>query len=257
MKRDGFEDLFTKVGGVVLANACGPCIGQWKRGDIKEGKNTIVHSYNRNFAGRADGNNDTMAFVGSPEIVTALGLAGTLKFNPAIDELDGPHGKWKLAPPKVIELPASGFEQGEPVYIAPAADGSHLEVIIAKSERLQRLLPFDAWDGKDYLDMPILIKAKGKCTTDHISAAGPWLKYRGHLDNIANNMLIGATNADNMKQNLVYNHLNGQYEAVPKVARDYKAKGIKWVVIGDQNYGEGSSREHAALEVLLCFFLAS
>jgi aconitate hydratase len=250
--RDGQAEVFSKVGGVVLANACGPCIGQWDRQDVKKGeKNSIITSYNRNFTGRNDGNPATHAFVASPELVTAMIFAGDLTFNPATDTLKTPDGKtFKFEAPNGNELPPRGYDPGQNTYQAPPADRSKLSVKVSPtSDRLQLLTPFAKWDGKDYKDMPILIKVKGKCTTDHISMAGPWLKYRGHLDNISNNMLIGAINIENDKANSVKNILNGQFEAVPKTARDYKAKGIKWVVIGDENYGEGSSREHAALEV--------
>jgi len=249
--RDGQMATLEKVGGQVLANACGPCIGQWKRDDIKAGQaNTIVSSYNRNFARRNDGNEATHAFVTSPEIVTALAIAGRLSFNPLKDTLKDKDGKeFKFLPPTGDSLPSRGFDAGEDTYQAPAEDGSSVSVKInPKSDRLQELKPFTAWDGKDYLDMPILIKAKGKCTTDHISMAGSWLKYRGHLDNISNNLLIGATNAENGKANQVKNIQTGQFGTVPDVGRQYKAKGVGWVVIGDENYGEGSSREHAALE---------
>jgi len=247
--RDGIIDTFTKAGGAVLANACGPCIGQWKREDVKKGeKNTIVTSYNRNFTGRNDANNATHAFVTSPELVTALALAGRLSFNPLTDTLTGADGKpFKLSDPMGVELPPKGFDPGANTYQAPA--GSAVEVRIdPKSDRLQKLEPFNAWNGKDLEDLPILIKAKGKCTTDHISMAGPWLKFRGHLDNISNNLLIGAINAENGKANAVQNVFTGKVDAVPATARDYKKRGVQWVVIGDQNYGEGSSREHSALE---------
>jgi len=251
MERDGIIAVFEKVGGKILSNACGPCIGQWNRTDIKKGdKNTIIHSFNRNFVSRADGNPETYAFVASPEMVTATALAGVLGFNPEKDTLKGADGaEWKLATPKGESIPAHGFEHGKDLYTPPAKDGSSVVVPIpAGSERLQSLKPFDAWDGKDFIDSPILIKIKGKCTTDHISAAGPWLKFRGHLDNISNNLLIGAINSDNGKANSVFNHIDGTYGEVPAVARAYKAHGLRWVVIGDTNYGEGSSREHAALE---------
>jgi aconitate hydratase len=250
--RDGQADVFAKIGGVVLANACGPCIGQWDRQDVKKGeKNSIITSYNRNFTGRNDGNPATHAFVASPEIVTAMIFSGSLEFNPVTDTLKTKDGKdFKFTAPHGNELPPRGYDPGVNTYLAPPDDRSNLSVKVSPtSDRLQLLTPFAKWDGKDYKDMPILIKVKGKCTTDHISMAGPWLKYRGHLDNISNNMLIGAINIENDKPNSVKNILNGQFEAVPKTARDYKAKGIKWVVIGDENYGEGSSREHAALEV--------
>lgn len=250
--RDGIMKTLTDAGGVVLANACGPCIGQWDRKDVKKGeKNSIITSYNRNFTGRNDANPATHAFVASPEIVTAYAFAGTLDFNPLTDTLKGKDGKpFKFSPPSGDELPPKGYDRGQDTYQPPPADRSKIEVDIdPKSTRLQKLTPFAKWDGKDALDMPVLIKVKGKCTTDHISAAGPWLKYRGHLDNISNNMLIGAINIENNKANEVKNLLNGKYEPIPAVARQYKSKDIPWVVIGDENYGEGSSREHAALEV--------
>nr|XP_023026808.1 probable aconitate hydratase, mitochondrial isoform X1 [Leptinotarsa decemlineata] len=251
IERDGISQTLAEFGGTVLANACGPCIGQWDRKDVKKGeKNTIVTSYNRNFTGRNDANPATHCFVTSPELVTALSIAGRLDFNPLEDELQGAGGKkFKLSPPFGDELPNKGFDPGQDTYVAPVEDGSKLSVDVdPKSQRLQLLQPFDKWDGKDLEDMTILIKVKGKCTTDHISAAGPWLKYRGHLDNISNNMFISATNAENNELNKVKNQLTGEWGAVPDVARYYKAKGVKWVAIGDENYGEGSSREHAALE---------
>jgi len=251
MERDGIIDTFQKVGGVILNNACGPCIGQWERTDIKKGdKNSIIHSFNRNFVARADGNKETNAFVASPEIVTITGLAGYLGFNPETDFLKDSQGKeWKLKVPTGLSIPKKGFANGKDLYTAPVADGSDVVVPISPdSQRLQKLEPFAPWDGKNIIDAPILIKVKGKCTTDHISMAGPWLKYRGHLDNISNNMLINAVNAENGKTNCVVNFLTGKEGEVPATARDYKAKGIKWVVIADTNYGEGSSREHAALE---------
>lgn len=251
IERDGIAETFRNFGATVLANACGPCIGQWDRKDVKKGeKNTIVTSYNRNFTGRNDANPATHAFVTSPELVTALSIAGRLDFNPLTDSLTGKDGKqFKLKAPFGDELPSKGFDPGMDTYDAPPSDGSKVKVDVdPKSQRLQLLEPFDVWDGKDHTDMTILIKVKGKCTTDHISAAGPWLKYRGHLDNISNNMFIGATNAENNEMNKIRNATTGEWGAVPDVARDYKAKGIKWVAIGDENYGEGSSREHAALE---------
>ncbi|KJE93284.1 aconitase 2 [Capsaspora owczarzaki ATCC 30864] len=249
--RDGQAKTLSDIGGVVLANACGPCIGQWDRRDIKHGeKNSIITSFNRNFTARNDANPATHAFVASPEIVTAMAIAGSLAFNPETDTLTDKNGKpFKLQPPTGDELPARGFDAGEDTYQGPPADGSNVKVDVdPKSARLQLLSPFNKWDGKDFANMPILIKAKGKCTTDHISMAGPWLKYRGHLDNISNNMLIGAINAENDKPNSVKNQLTSEFGGVPDVARAYKAKGVKWVVFGDENYGEGSSREHAALE---------
>jgi len=249
--RDSFIDTFTGIGGEVLANACGPCIGQWKRTDVKQGeKNSIITSYNRNFTGRNDANPATHAFVASPEIVTAMALSGSLTFNPETDSLIGSKGeKFKLQPPQGDELPAKGFDSGEDTYQPPAKNATKIQVIVdPKSDRLQVLEPFSPWNGKDLENMLILLKVKGKCTTDHISMAGPWLKYRGHLDNISNNMFIGAINAENGKANSVKNQLTGEYSEVPSVARSYKKAGIPWVVIGDENYGEGSSREHAALE---------
>ena len=252
IKRDGQLEIFEKVGGLVLANACGPCIGQWKRHDVKEGeKNSIITSYNRNFSKRNDGNSATHSFVASPEIVTAMALAGTLTFNPLTDSIINEKGESvKLDTPTGNELPEHGFLKGEDGFIAPVEDGSNVEVVVnPESQRLQILEPFEMHDlNKDYKDLNILLKAKGKCTTDHISMAGPWLKYRGHLDNISNNMFIGAVNSFNDKVNSVKNQLNGNYEEVPRVARQYKDKKIGWVVIGEENYGEGSSREHAAME---------
>lgn len=251
IERDGIAKTFKEFGGTVLANACGPCIGQWDRRDVKKGeKNTIVTSYNRNFTGRNDANPATHCFVTSPELVTALSIAGRLDFNPLTDELTGADGKkFKLDAPFGDELPQKGFDPGMDTYEAPPSDGSKVKVDVdPKSQRLQLLNPFDTWNGKDLTDMTVLIKVKGKCTTDHISAAGPWLKYRGHLDNISNNMFIGATNIENNEMNKIKNQLTGEWAGVPDVARFYKAKGIAWVAVGDENYGEGSSREHAALE---------
>ena len=251
IERDGIAEILRNFGGTVLANACGPCIGQWDRQDIKKGdKNTIVTSYNRNFTGRNDANPATHAFVTSPELVTALSIAGRLDFNPVTDKLKGKDGKeFLLKDPFGDELPSRGFDPGMETYDAPPVDGSSVKVDVSPtSERLQLLEPFDKWDGKDLTDMTILIKVKGKCTTDHISAAGPWLKYRGHLDNISNNMFIGAVNAENSEMNKVKNQLNGEWGKVPDVARHYKKNNVKWVAVGDENYGEGSSREHAALE---------
>jgi aconitate hydratase len=249
--RDGLIEKFETAGATVLANACGPCIGQWNRSDVpKDTPNSIVTSYNRNFAKRNDGNAGTHAFVASPEITTALAIAGRLDFNPLTDSLTTPSGKpFKFSPPVGDELPKRGFNAGDNTFQAPPADGSKVSVAVdASSQRLQLLAPFDRWDGKDFLNIPVLIKAKGKCTTDHISMAGPWLKYRGHLENISNNMLIGAENAENGKTNEVQSQLNGKFGKVPDVAREYKKANLGWVVIGDENYGEGSSREHAALE---------
>uniref|UniRef100_A0A2K6TZX2 Aconitate hydratase, mitochondrial n=1 Tax=Saimiri boliviensis boliviensis TaxID=39432 RepID=A0A2K6TZX2_SAIBB len=251
IERDGYAQVLRDVGGIVLANACGPCIGQWDRKDIKKGeKNTIVTSYNRNFTGRNDANPETHAFVTSPEIVTALAIAGTLKFNPETDYLTGKDGKkFKLEAPDADELPKAEFDPGQDTYQHPPKDSSGQHVDVSPtSQRLQLLEPFDKWDGKDLEDLQILIKVKGKCTTDHISAAGPWLKFRGHLDNISNNLLIGAINIENGKANSVRNAVTQEFGPVPDTARYYKKHGIRWVVIGDENYGEGSSREHAALE---------
>jgi aconitate hydratase len=252
IERDGQLELFEKIGGVVLANACGPCIGQWNRHDVKDGeKNSIITSYNRNFSKRNDGNAATHAFVASPEIVTAFALAGKLTFNPLTDTLVNEKCEIvKLDVPKGEELPHLGFLKGAEGYITPAIDGAAVQVYIdPNSQRLQKLFPFVHPDvQKDFKDLLLLIKVKGKCTTDHISMAGPWLRYRGHLDNISNNMFIGAVNYFNDKTNSVKNQLTGKYEEVPKTARDYKSKGIGWVVVGEENYGEGSSREHAAME---------
>ena len=249
--RDGFLDTFDKMGGVVLANACGPCIGQWARhGAEKQEKNSIITSFNRNFAKRADGNPNTHAFVASPEIVTALAIAGDLTFNPLTDSLINSEGNQvRLEEPRGLELPTKGFAVEDAGYQAPAEDGSKVQVLVAPtSDRLQLLDSFAAWEGVDLKGMKLLIKAKGKCTTDHISMAGPWLKYRGHLDNISNNMLIGAVNAYNDATNSVKNQLTGGYGEVPATQRAYKAAGIGSIVVGDENYGEGSSREHAAME---------
>ncbi|MFC0263356.1 aconitate hydratase [Fontibacter flavus] len=251
VERDGFLDVFGKMGGVVLANACGPCIGQWARhGADKQEKNSIITSFNRNFAKRADGNPNTHAFVASPEVVTALAIAGDLTFNPMTDTLTNEDGQQvKLDEPKGLELPTKGFAVEDAGYQAPAQDGSKVQVIVdPQSERLQLLEPFKAWEGTDLKGLKLLIKAKGKCTTDHISMAGPWLRYRGHLDNISNNMLIGAVNAYNEETNKVKNQLTGEYGEVPAVQRQYKLQGIGSIVVGDENYGEGSSREHAAME---------
>jgi aconitate hydratase len=251
IERDGFIDTFEKIGATVFANACGPCIGMWDRdGAEKEERNTIVHSFNRNFSKRADGNPNTLAFVGSPELVTAMAIAGDLGFNPLTDTLINEDGEEvRLDAPTGDELPPKGFDAEDPGFQAPAADGSGVQVAVnPESERLQLLAPFDAWDGKNITGAKLLIKAFGKCTTDHISMAGPWLRFRGHLDNISNNMLIGAVNAFNQKTNSVKNQLTGTYDAVPAVARAYKAAGVPSIVVGDHNYGEGSSREHAAME---------
>ncbi|RYN42351.1 Aconitate hydratase [Alternaria tenuissima] len=251
IERDGQLKTFEEFGGMVLANACGPCIGQWDRKDVKKGEaNSIISSYNRNFTGRNDANPATHSFVTSPDLVVAMTIAGRLDFNPLKDELTAADGsKFKLKEPTGLGLPTNGYDPGQDTYQAPPEDRASVSVAVSPtSDRLQLLSPFSAWDGKDAKDLPILIKCQGKTTTDHISMAGPWLKYRGHLDNISNNMLIGAINAENGEANKVKNALNGEYGAVPDVARDYKKNGVPWVVIGDWNYGEGSSREHAALE---------
>jgi aconitate hydratase len=248
--RDGQLKTLETIGGTVLANACGPCIGQWKREDITPGeRNSIITSFNRNFQKRNDGNAETLAFIGSPEIVTAFALSGSLKFNPLTDTLKGTDGKeFKLNPPTAQELPEQGFIADETGFIPPAKDGDKVVVDVKPdSERLQLLLPFEAWDGKDYVDLPILMKALGKCTTDHISAAGPWLRYRGHLDRISDNMFISATNAFTNEIGTGLDVLANDRKPYPAVARNYKANGLGWVAVGDQNYGEGSSREHAAM----------
>lgn len=250
-ERDGLLGTFTDLNATIFTNACGPCIGMWDRvGAEKAEKNTIVHSFNRNFAKRADGNPNTYAFVASPELVAAIAIAGDLSFNPLTDTLVNSKGETvKLDPPTGDELPNKGFAVEDAGYQAPAADGSGVQVAVAPtSDRLQLLDPFTAWEGTDLKGLKLLIKAKGKCTTDHISMAGPWLKYRGHLDNISNNMLIGAVNFFNEKTDNVKNQLTGEYGAVPATQRAYKAKGIGSIVVGDENYGEGSSREHAAME---------
>ena len=251
IERDGFIKEFEEAGGIVLANACGPCIGQWARHiDDPNRKNTIITSFNRNFAKRNDGLSSTHAFVASPEIVTALALSGSISFNPLKDKLKNAKGdEVLLKEPSGFELPPKGFDVGDAGYQAPAADGSGIQVKVAPdSKRLQLLEPFKAWEGTDLKGLKLLIKAKGKCTTDHISMAGAWLKFRGHLDNISNNMLIGAVNFFNEKTDTVKNQLTGEYGPVPATARAYKAAGTGSVVVGDENYGEGSSREHAAME---------
>ncbi|HRZ96756.1 MAG TPA: aconitate hydratase [Paludibacter sp.] len=250
-ERDGVLAEFESVGGIVMANACGPCIGQWKREtDQPERANSIITSFNRNFAKRADGNPNTHTFIGSPEIVAALTVAGDLCFNPLTDTLLNDKGEQvKLTEPKGFELPLLGFDVKDAGYVAPVEDGSQVQVNInPESNRLQVLVPFAPWDGNDYIDQPLLIKAKGKCTTDHISMAGPWLRFRGHLDNISDNMLIGAVNAFTEKTNAVLDPETGEYMAVPALARKYKAKGVGSIVVAEENYGEGSSREHAAME---------
>ena len=250
-ERDGFLSIFENLNAKIFTNACGPCIGQWARkGADLQKKNSIVHSFNRNFAKRADGNPNTHAFVASPEIVAAIAISGRLDFNPITDSLTNAEGeKVKLDEPSGWELPPKGFEVEDAGYLAPSSDGSKIEVTVSEtSERLQILEPFEPWNGENILDAKLLIKALGKCTTDHISMAGPWLRYRGHLDNISNNCLIGAVNAFNNKTNFVKNQLNGEYQGVPDVQRAYKKNNIDTVVVGDHNYGEGSSREHAAME---------
>ncbi len=250
-ERDGILAKFDQIGGVVLANACGPCIGQWARHNKNpEKKNSIITSFNRNFAKRNDGNPNTHSFVASPEIVTALTIAGDLTFNPLTDKLVNENGeKVGLEEPQGIDFPPQGFAVEDAGYQAPAKNGSHIEVLVdPQSDRLQILEGFAPWDGKDLFGLKLLIKAKGKCTTDHISMAGPWLKYRGHLDNISNNLLTGATNAFNEKTDYVKNPMTNNYEGVPQVARTIKAAGEFSMVIGEDNYGEGSSREHAAME---------
>ncbi|GAB5539085.1 MAG: aconitate hydratase [Salibacteraceae bacterium] len=249
--RDGFIGIFEDLGATVFTNACGPCIGQWARaGADEEKKNTIVHSFNRNFSKRADGNPNTHAFVTSPEMVAAIAISGQLDFNPMTDTLVNENGEEvKLEEPTGHELPPKGFDVEDPGYQAPAENGRNVEVVVKEdSERLQLLTPFEPWDGKNITGAKLLIKAYGKCTTDHISMAGPWLRYRGHLDNISNNCLIGAVNAFGEMTNAVVNQLTGKVDEVPNVARAYKAAGIPSIVVGDHNYGEGSSREHAAME---------
>ncbi|MFW5754363.1 MAG: aconitate hydratase [Marinilabiliaceae bacterium] len=251
IERDGYINLFEKMGGKVFANACGPCIGMWAReGAEKQEENTIIHSFNRNFAKRADGNPNTHAFVASPELVTAMAISGQLGFNPITDTLTNEKGEEvRIDPPTGFELPPKGFDVKDAGYQPPAKDGSKVEIKVKPdSQRLQLLEPFQPWDGQNITGAKLLIKAEGKCTTDHISMAGPWLRFRGHLDNISDNLLIGAVNAFNHESNKVKNQLTGEYGKVPDVQRAYKAKGIPTVVVGDHNYGEGSSREHAAME---------
>ncbi|MGI0011734.1 MAG: aconitate hydratase, partial [Nitrosopumilaceae archaeon] len=251
IERDGQMDSLKAIGATVLANACGPCIGQWKRPELKPGEpNTIVTSFNRNFPGRNDGRRETLSFMGSPELVIAMALGGNLSFNPLKDWLIAPDGsKFKLEPPKKApEVPPRGFKNVKDVYVPPAENPENVEVIINKeSNRLQKLEPFPEWDGKDFNELPVLLKAKGKCTTDHISPAGSWLFYRGHIDKISDNLLLGAVNAYNNEVGKGKNTINGKLEPFPQIARQYKEKGTKWIVIGDNNYGEGSSREHAAM----------
>jgi aconitate hydratase len=251
IERDGQMNSLKDIGATVLANACGPCIGQWNRPELKPGeKNTIVTSYNRNFPGRNDGKRDTMNFIGSPEIIIAFALSGKLSFNPLKDQLVAADGtKFKLEPPKPApEVPEKGFIIPEGIFVPPPKNSDNIDVIIdSNSKRLQRLEPFSIWDGKDFEEIPLMVKAKGKCTTDHISPAGAWLSLRGHIDNLSDNMLLGAVNAFNDEVGKGKNFLNGKLEPFSKIARQYKEKGIRWVIIGDHNYGEGSSREHAAM----------
>jgi len=256
IERDGQMAVLQSIGGKVLANACGPCIGQWQRDDLarkpagEARKNAIITSFNRNFPRRNDGMAETLAFMGSPEIVIAYSLAGRLDFDPLTDALPGGDGKpWKLQPPKPApDLPANGFVRDEAGYVSPPESGDALEVTIAEnSERLQRLTPFPAWDGKDFTDLPVILKARGACTTDHISPAGPWLKYRGHLDKISDNLFAAAANAFTGETGNGLNPLTGKKEGLAAIARALKDRGIRWVAVGDANYGEGSSREHAAM----------
>jgi aconitate hydratase len=251
IRRDGLVDTFTKMGGTVLANACGPCIGQWKRSDVGAGQpNTIVSSFNRNFPGRNDGSQATLSFITSPEIVTALAFAGTLAFNPLTDTLEAPDGRRvRFTAPEADELPRDGFIGGREGYEEPAADPDSVRIEIREnSERLQLLGPFPAWNGQDYVDLPVLVKTKGKTTTDHISPAGPWLRFRGHLDRISDNMFLGATNAFTGEVGQGVNPLTGAAgQPLARIARALKAAGQSWMAIGDENYGEGSSREHAAM----------
>jgi aconitate hydratase len=250
-ERDGILAEFESVGGIIMANACGPCIGQWKREtDEPERPNSIITSFNRNFAKRNDGNPNTHTFISSPEIVAALTIAGDLCFNPITDTLTNEKGeKIKLNEPKGYELPPKGYDVKDAGFIAPSENGQQTEILIdPQSKRLQKLEAFPAWDGNDFLNLPLLIKAKGKCTTDHISMAGPWLRFRGHLDNISDNMLIGAVNSFNDKTNAVLDSETKEYVAVPTLARKLKTQNLGSVVVAEENYGEGSSREHAAME---------
>ena len=251
IERDGQMDSLKAIGATVLANACGPCIGQWRRPEIKQGEpNTIVTSFNRNFPGRNDGRRETMSFMGSPEIVIALAFGGKISFNPLKDSLTATDGsEFMLEPPKKApEVPDNGFTSAEGVYVPPSENPENIEVVINKnSNRLQKLEPFPAWDGEDFQELPVLVKTKGKCTTDHISPAGAWLMYRGHLDKISDNMFLGAVNAHNDEVGKGKNLLSGIIESFPEIARQYKEKGMRWAVVGDSNYGEGSSREHAAM----------
>ena len=248
MERDGFTEIFEKAGGTILANACGPCIGQWKRQDNITEKNSIMTSYNRNFAKRNDGNEKTHTFVTSPEHVVMCGFAGNIDFDPKMDIIQNDKGEeFQFKPVHKRPLPKKGFDKGNISFVEPSTHGKNI-IIEKDSNRLAILERFKPWNGQDIIMKPVLIKVKGKCTTDHISMAGPWLKYRGHIDNISNNMLIGAVNADNNKVNLTYNQLTKKFEKVPQVARYYKLKKEPWIIVGDENYGEGSSREHAAIE---------
>ncbi|MFM7861312.1 MAG: aconitate hydratase [Candidatus Nitrosotenuis sp.] len=251
IERDGQMQMLDDIGATVLANACGPCIGQWSRPELKnDNPNTIITSFNRNFPGRNDGKRNTMNFIGSPELIIALSLGGRLSFNPINDELTAQDGtKFKLAPPEIApDVPKDGFKTGVDVYVSPSQNPDSVSVIIdPSSSRLQKLEPFTPWDGNDYIDLPIMVKAKGKCTTDHISPAGAWLSYRGHLDKLSDNLLLGAVNAFSGDVGKGKNTLDNIVESFPSIARKYKSKGLKWVIIGDTNYGEGSSREHAAL----------
>jgi len=251
IERDGQMESLRSIGATVLANACGPCIGQWSRPELKKGEqNTIVTSYNRNFPGRNDGKRETMNFIASPELVIALALGGNLSFNPLTDSLTSTDGsKFRLKPPQIApEIPTNGFKKTEGIYIPPSQNPEEIEVVINKnSKRLQELEPFPIWNGQDFHELPILVKAKGKCTTDHISPAGAWLSYRGHLDNLSDNMLLGAVNAFNDQVGNGKNILNNKIESFAQIARQYKEKQIQWIIIGDSNYGEGSSREHAAM----------
>ena len=251
MERDGLLPTLQAFGAVVLANACGPCIGQWQRDDVPKGTpNTIVNSFNRNFPARNDGNPATLSFIASPEVVVAYAIAGTLEVNPVADPIVVNGKTVRLAPPPPApEVPPAGFVFKAEGYVPPPPDGSGVQVKIRPgSDRLQALEPFPAWDGKDFLELPVILKAKGKCTTDHISPAGPWLRYRGHLDNISNNLFLGAVNAFTGEAGKARHPLTGELAEIPKIARDLKARGLRWVVVGDENYGEGSSREHAAME---------
>jgi aconitate hydratase len=251
IERDGQMDSLKEIGATVLANACGPCIGQWNRPELeKNEKNSIVTSFNRNFPGRNDGQRSTLNFIGSPEMIIALALGGKLSFNPLTDDLTAADGtKFKLEPPTIApEVPEEGFKIPDGIFIAPPSDSTDVEVIIdPSSKRLQRLAPFEKWHGNDFVELPIMVKAKGKCTTDHISPAGAWLSLRGHLDNLSDNMLLGAVNAFNDQVGNGKNILNNEIEPFSKIARQYKQQGLNWVIIGDNNYGEGSSREHAAM----------